>query len=65
MSQNIFHTDPIFVLPIDYEEDFTNFSKENQNEKIYNNHFEKNKKKSYKKKKTTSEDENSNENTSS
>ena len=65
MSQNIFHTDPIFVLPIDYEEDFTNVSKENQNEKIYNNHFEKHKKKSYKKKKTTSEDENSNENTSS
>ena len=65
MSQNIFHADPIFVLPIDYEEDFTNSSKEIQNEKIYDNHFEKHKKKSYKKKKTTSEDENSNDNTSS
>ena len=65
MSQNIFHADPIFVLPIDYEEDFMKSSKEIQNEKIYDNHFEKYKKKSYKKKKATSEDENSNENTSS
>ena len=65
MSDNIFHTDPIFVLPIDYEEDFKNSSKEIQNEKICNNQFEKHTKKSYKKKKTTSEDENSNENTSS
>ena len=65
MSQNIFHTDPIFVLPIDYEENFTNSSNENQNQKNYDNHFEKHKKKSYKKKKTSSEDENTNENTSS
>jgi len=65
MSDNIFHTDPIFVLPIDYEENFTNSFNEKQNEAICSKHIEKHKKKSHKKKKINSEDETTNENSSS
>ena len=44
MSQNIFHIDPIFFLPIDFEESSQICSKENQNDEENNNQVEKNKK---------------------
>ena len=65
MSQNIFKIDPIFFLPIDFEENSKIISEQKQKDIMSNNNIEKYRKKSHKKNKINLEDEATNENSSS